>query len=164
MAPADEQRVQSTVPGPPVQFRLVREIVAHDEHLVELFEPQLLAGPGDLLLLLYDGPQRPLVPLVEVDLLPIGVHAHLVLYELPDGFPAIIYHYGWRKDVDALKNAGTVRRAILFQDRADQRDRLPALARPQEYSCAGNRRRHAISRLLRAVLGSREQLDWPHIL
>ena len=72
--------------------------------------------------------------------------------------------YRRRKQKNALKHAGTVRRAILLQDRADQRDRLPALARPQENPRAGYRRHHGISRLLRAVRGSREQLDWPHVL
>ena len=164
MAPSDEQRVQSAVPGLPVQFRLVREIVNDHQHLVELFESQLLGGPRDLLLLLYDGPQRPLVPLVEVDLLPFGVDAHLVLYELLDGLPAVVDLYARRKDVDALKHAGTVRRAILFQDRADDRDRLPALRGPQEYARAGHLWHHAISRLLRGEVGIWEQLDWAHSL
>ena len=74
-------------------------------------------------MLFYDGPQRPLVPLVEVDLLPIGVHAHLVLYELLDGLPAVIDMYRGAETKDSFKHAGTVRRAILFQDRAYQRDR-----------------------------------------
>ena len=93
-------------------------------------------------LLLYDGPQSPLVPLVEVDLLPFGVDAHLVLYELLDRLPAIVDLYGWAED-DSFKHAGAVRRAILFQDRADQRDRLPALRGPQEDSRAGHLRRRA---------------------
>ena len=74
-----------------MQFRLVRKIVTDYEHLVELFEPQLLGGPRYLLLLLDYRSECPLVPLVEVDLLTFGVHAHLVLYELLDRLPAIIY-------------------------------------------------------------------------
>ena len=116
MAPADEERVQSAVSGPPVQFRLVCVVINYHQHLIELFEPQLLR---DLLLLLDDGPQRSLVPLVEVDLLPVGVHAHLVLYELLDGLPAVVDVYRRRKQKDALKHARTVCGATLFQDRAD---------------------------------------------
>ena len=158
------RRALRPLPGSPVQFRLVGIVINDHQRLIELFEPQLLGGLRDLLLLLYDGPQGPLVPLVEVDLLPVGVDAHLVLYELLDRLPAIIDVYRWTEAKHSFKHAGTVRRAILFQDRADDRDCLPALARPQKNPRVRYRRHHGISRLLRAVRGSREQLDWPHVL
>ena len=153
MAPPDEQGVQGAVAGLAVELRLVREIIHYDQNLEELLEAQLLAGPRYLLLLLYDGAQGALVPLVEVDLLPFSVHTHLVLYELPDGPPAVVDLNGGAENVDPLEHAGTVARAILLQDRADQRDRLPALAGSEEDPGAGHPRHYAISRLLRGVLG-----------
>ena len=149
VAAADEQRVQRAVPGPAVE-RLKSSMTTSTWN--SFFAP-VLGGLRYLLLLLDYRSECPLVPLVEVDLLPFGVHTHLVLYELLDGPPAVVDLYARRKDVDALKHAGTVRRAILLQDRADQRDRLPALAGSEEDPGAGQPRHYAMSRLLRGVLG-----------
>ena len=79
---------RAPVPGAAVQLRLVREIVDHDQNLVKLLEAQLLRGPGDLLLLLDDGAKGSLVPLVEVDLLPLRVDAHVCSMKPFTGFHA----------------------------------------------------------------------------
>ena len=47
VAAADEERVQRPVAGAAVELRLIREVVDHDQDLVELLEAQLLRGPGD---------------------------------------------------------------------------------------------------------------------
>ena len=46
---ANEQRVQRPVPRPPVQLRLVGEVVDH-QHLVKALQAQLLAGAHHLAL------------------------------------------------------------------------------------------------------------------
>ena len=90
MASADEERVQGPVPGAAVQLRLICEVVDHDQDLVEFLEAKLLRGPGDLLLLLDDGAKGSLIPLVEVDLLPVRVDAHVVLDEVLHGLPGVV--------------------------------------------------------------------------
>ena len=82
VAAADEERVQGPVAGAAVELRLVREVVDHDQDLVELFEAYFFRFSGDLLLLLDDAAQGPLVPFVEIDLLPVRVDAHVVLDEI----------------------------------------------------------------------------------
>ena len=87
---ADEERVQGAVAGAAVELRLIREIVDHDQNLVQLFEAHLLRRARDLLLLLDDGAKGPFVPFVEVDLLPVRVDAHVVLDEVLHGLPGIV--------------------------------------------------------------------------
>ena len=116
VAPADEERVQGPVPGAAVQLRLVREIVDHDQNLVKLLEAQLLRGPGDLLLLLDDGAKGSLVPLVEVDLLPLRVDAHVLLDEAFHGLPGVVDLDRGAEDVDALEDRLTATRHVLIQD------------------------------------------------
>ena len=164
VASADEQRVQGAVAGAAVELRLVREIVHYDQNLEELLEAQLLAGPRYLLLLLYDGAQGALVPFIEIYLLTFCVHAHVVLYEVLHGLPAIVDLNGGAQNVDPLEHAGTVGRAILFEDGADQRHRFSALAGPEEDPRAGHAGNDRVSRLLRAVLRRREKLDPSHSL
>ena len=85
-----EERVQGAVAGAAVELRLIREIVDHDQNLVQLFEAHLLRRARDLLLLLDDGAKGPFVPFVEVDLLPVRVDAHVVLDEVLHGLPGIV--------------------------------------------------------------------------
>ena len=99
--------------------RLVREIVDHDQNLVKLLEAQLLRSPGDLLLLLDDGAKGSLVPLVEVDLLPLRVDAHLLLDEAFHGLPGVVDLHRGAEDVDALEDRLTATRQarhVLIQD------------------------------------------------
>ena len=84
--------------------------------LVQLLHLQLLGRLGDLALLLDDAPQRRLVPLVPVGLLPFGVHPQVLLDVLLDGNPAVV----------DVKHA-----PILLQNQADfrtcwGRERCPA--------------------------------------
>ena len=116
VAPADEERVQGPVPGAAVQLRLVREIVDHDQNLVKLLEAQLLRGPGDLLLLLDDGAKGSLIPLVEVDLLPLRVDAHALLDEALHGLPGVVDLDRGAEDVDALEDRLTAACHVLVQD------------------------------------------------
>ena len=103
VAPADEERVQRTVAGAAVELRLVREIINYYEDLEKLFEPQLLRFACHPLLLLDDSAQGPLVPLVEVDLLPVRVDAHVVLDKVLDGLPGIVDFNARRHDNDSFK-------------------------------------------------------------
>ena len=56
---ADEERVQGAVAGAAVELRLIREVVDHDQNLVQLFEAHLLRLARDRLLLLYESVQGP---------------------------------------------------------------------------------------------------------
>ena len=73
---------------------------------------QLLGRLRDLALLLDDAPQRRLVPLVPIRLLPLCVHPQVPLNVLLDGDPAVVYVH---EDVNSLKDAAT-----LLQNQADQ--------------------------------------------
>ena len=147
VAPADEERVQGPVPGAAVQLRLVREIVDHDQNLVKLLEAQLLRGPGDLLLLLDDGAKGSLVPLVEVDLLPIGVDAHVMFYEVLHGLPGVVDFNARRHDNHPFKDGLTAGCAVLVQTGRDQGHRLPGFARPEEDSSARHAGNDRVARL-----------------
>ena len=57
-----------------VQLRRVSKVVDDYKHLVQFLHFQLLGRLRDLALLLDDAPQRRLVPLVPVGLLPLRVH------------------------------------------------------------------------------------------
>ena len=116
VAAADEERVQRPVAGAAVELRLIREVVDHDQDLVEFLEAQLLRGSGDLLLLLDDGAQGPLVPLVEVDLLPLRVDAHAVFDEILHGLPGVVDFDRGAEDVDALEDRLAAARHVLVQD------------------------------------------------
>ena len=138
VAPADEESVERTVAGAAVELRLVREIVNYDENFVQFFEAQFLGFAGDLLLLLDDAAEGSLIPLVEVDLLPLRVHAHAVLDEFLDRFPGIVDLDRGAEDVDALEDRLTAGRQVLVQDGADECYRLPRFARPEEDASAGH--------------------------
>ena len=120
--PAHEEGVQGRVARPLVQVRGVREIVDDDQNLVEPLHAELLAGLRDLALLLDDAAQRRLVPVLEVDLLAVGVDLHGLLDVLLDGLPAVVDVHGGAEDVNPLEAA-----PVLLQDQADQRHRLSAL-------------------------------------
>ena len=139
MAPADEERVQRPVAGAPVEFRLIREIVDHDEDFIEFFEAKLLRLACDFLLLLDDAAQGCFVPLVEVDLLPLRVHAHAALDEVLHGLPGVVDLDARAENVDPLEDRITAGRQVLVQDGADECHRLPRFARPEEDASA----RHA---------------------
>ena len=116
VTPADEECVQGPVAGAAVELRLVREVVDHDQDLLTFPEAQLLRGSGDLLLMLDDAAQGPLVPFVEIDLLPVGVHAHAVFDEILHGLPGIVDFDRGAEDVDALEDRFTAARHVLVQD------------------------------------------------
>ena len=112
-APApDEQRIQGAVRL--VQLRRVSKVVDY-KHLVQFLHFQLLGRLRDLALLLDDAPQRRLVPLVPIRLLPLCVHPQVLLNVLLDGYPAVVYVDTRAEDVNSLKDA-----AILLQNQADQ--------------------------------------------
>ena len=69
---SDEERVQGAVRL--VQLRRVSKVVDDYKHLVQFLHFQLLGRLRDLALLLDDAPQRRLVLLVPVGLLPLRVH------------------------------------------------------------------------------------------
>ena len=100
-----EEGVQGRVAGLLVQARRVREVVDENQDLVELLHLELLAGLGDLALLADDLPQRRLVPVLEVDLLPVRGDFHGLLDVLLHGAPAVVHVDAWAEDVDALKAA-----------------------------------------------------------
>ena len=134
VAAADEERVQRPVAGAPVELRLVCEIVNYDQNLVQFFEAHFLGLASDLFLLLDDASQGSFVPLVEVDLLPVGVYAHFVLDKVLDGLPGIVDLNRGAHHYHSFKNGLTAGRAILVKDGADERHRLPGFARPQKKS------------------------------
>ena len=101
----DSERPSSGLPGRPV--------VDDYKHLVQFLHFQLLGRLRDLALLLDDAPQRRLVPLVPIRLLPLCVHPQVPLNVLLDGDPAVVYTRA--EDVNSLKDA-----AILLQNQADQ--------------------------------------------
>ena len=113
-APApDEESVQGAVRL--VQLRRVSKVVDDYKHLVQFLHFQLLGRFRDLALLLDDAPQRRLVPLVPIRLLPLCVHPQVLLNVLLDGDPAVVYVDTRAEDVNSLKDA-----AILLQNQADQ--------------------------------------------
>ena len=83
--------------------------------------------------------QGSLVPLVEVDLLPLRVDAHAALDEFLDRLPGIVDFDRGAEDVDALEDRLTAGRQVLVQDGADERRRLPGFRGPEEDASA----RHA---------------------
>ena len=109
----DEESVQSAVRL--VQLRRVSKVVDDYKHLVQFLHFQLLGRLRDLALLLDDAPQRRLVPLVPIRLLPLCVHPQVPLNVLLDGDPAVVYVHTRAEDVNSLKDA-----AILLQNQADQ--------------------------------------------
>ena len=84
----DEESVQGAVRL--VQLRRVSKVVDDYKHLVQFLHFQLLGRLRDLALLLDDAPQRRLVRLVPIRLLPLCVHPQVLLDILLDGDPAII--------------------------------------------------------------------------
>ena len=74
---------------------------------------QLLGRLRDLALLLDNAPQRRLVPLVPIRLLPLCVHPQVPLNVLLDGDPAVVYVHTRAEDVNSPKDA-----AILLQNQA----------------------------------------------
>ena len=163
VASADEERVQGPVPGAAVQLRLICEVVDHDQNLVKLLEAQLLRGPGDLLLLLDDGAKGSLVPLVEVDLLPVRVDAHVVLDEVLHGLPGIVNVNARRHDYHSFKNGFTAGRAVLVQDGADESHRLPRFRGPEEDPRARHAGDDRVAWLFRGVFGGGEELHFSHL-
>ena len=113
MTAPDEQRIQGAVRL--VQLRRVSKVVDDYKHLVQFLHFQLLGRLRDLALLLDDAPQRRLVPLVPIRLLPLCVHPQVPLNVLLDGDPAVVYVHTRAEDVNFLKDA-----AILLQNQADQ--------------------------------------------
>ena len=120
MPAADKQRVQRAVRL--VELRRVCEIVYDHQNLVEPLHLQLLAGVGDLALLLDDAPQRRLVPIVPVGLFALCVHAQVLLDVALDGDPPVVDVDRGTENVHTLEDA-----AILLQYEADQRHSFAAL-------------------------------------
>ena len=109
---SDEERVKGAVRL--VQLRRVSKVVDDYKHLVQFLHLQLLGRLRDLALL-HDAPQRRLVPLVPIGLLPLCVHPQVLLDVLLDGGPAVVDVDTWAEDVNSVKDA-----AILLQNQADQ--------------------------------------------
>ena len=109
----DEESVQGAVRL--VQLRRVSKVVDDYKHLVQFLHFQLLRRLRDLALLLADTPQRRLVLLVPIGLLPLCVHPQVLLNVLLDGYPAVVYVHTRAEDVNSLKDAAT-----LLQNQADQ--------------------------------------------
>ena len=86
---SNEERVEGAVRL--VQLRRVSKVVDDYKHLVQFLHFQLLGRLRDLALLLDDAPQRRLVPLVPIGLLPLCVHPQVLLNVLLDGDPAVVY-------------------------------------------------------------------------
>ena len=107
----DEESVQGAVRL--VQLRRVSKVVDDYKHLAN--SGQLLGRLRDLALLLNNAPQRRLVPLVPIRLLPLCVHPQVLLNVLLDGGPAVVYVDTRAEDVNSLKDA-----TILLQNQADQ--------------------------------------------
>ena len=137
-----------------VQVRRVGEVVDENQDLVQLLHLELLAGLGDLALLADDLPQRRLVPVLEVDLLPVRGHLHGLLDVLLHAAPAVVH-----VDVDALKAA-----SVLLQDHGDQGHRLAQLARPEQNAGRGQFGHHWVAWLLASVVWGWEDLDLAHAL
>ena len=154
-----KERVQGRVAGLLVQVRAVGEVVYENQDLVELLHLELLAGLGDLALLADDLPQRRLVPVLEVDLLPVRGDFHGLLDVLLHGAPAIIDVDARAEDVDALKAA-----PVLLQNHADQGHRFARLAWSEQNSGRRQFGHHWVAWLLAPVVGSREDLDLAHTL
>ena len=163
VAPADEERVQGPVPGAAVQLRLIGEVVDYYKNLEKLFEPQLLRLACEPLLLLDDSAQGPLVPLVEVDLLPVRVDAHVMFYEVLHGLPGIVDLNARRHDYDSFKDGLTAGCAVLVQNGRDQGHRLPGFARPQEDAGARHAGDDRVAWLFRGVFGGGEELHLSHL-
>ena len=113
---SDEERVQGAVRL--VQLRRVSKVVDDYKHLVQFLHFQFLGRLRDLALLLDDAPQRRLVPLVPVGLLPLRVHPQVLLDVLLDGDPAIVYVDTRAEDVNSLKDCSRIRliRATVLPD------------------------------------------------
>ena len=94
-------------------------VVQDNQHLVEFLHLQLLRRLGDLALPLDDAPQRCLVPLVAVGLLPFSIHRQVLLDVLLDGDPAVVDVYAGTEYIDFLKDS-----AVLLQNPAAQRHGL----------------------------------------
>ena len=75
------------------------KVVDDYKHLVQFLHFQLLGRLRDLALLLDDAPQRRLVPLVPIRLLPLCVHPQVPLNVLLDGDPAVVYVHTRAEDV-----------------------------------------------------------------
>ena len=112
---AHEQRVDHRSACFLVEVAGIGLVVDHDQNLVQPLHLQLLAGFGDLPLLVDDSAQRCLVPVLEVHLLAVRGDLHGLLDVLVDRLPAIIHIYGRRDDKDALEAA-----SVLLQDHADE--------------------------------------------
>ena len=85
---SNEERIQGAVRL--VELRAICVVVQDNQHLVQFLHLQLLGCLGDLALSLDDAPQRCLVPLVVVSLLPFGIHPQVLLDVLLDGDPAVV--------------------------------------------------------------------------
>ena len=137
-----------------MQVRAVGEVVYENQDLVELLRLELLAGLGDLALLADDLPQRRLVPVLEVDLLPVGGDFHGLL-----GAPPVVHVDARAEDVDALKAA-----SVLLQNHADHGHRLARLARSEQNSGSRQFGHHWVAWLLAPVVWGWEDLDLAHTL
>ena len=88
MPALDEERVKGAVRL--VQLRRVSKVVDDYKRLVQFLHFQLLGRLRDLALLLDDAPQRRLVQLAPIGLLPLCVRAQVLLDVLLDGDPAVV--------------------------------------------------------------------------
>ena len=76
MPASHEKGVQRRVACLLVQVGAVGEVVDQDQDVVQLLQLHLLGHLCDLALLVYDASQGRLVPVLEVNLLPVGVNLH----------------------------------------------------------------------------------------
>ena len=148
MPTSNEERVEGAVRL--VQLRRVSKVVDDYKHLVQFLHFQLLGRLRDLALLLDDAPQRRLVPLVPIGLLPLCVHPQVLLNVLLDGDPAVVDVDTRAEDVNSLKDA-----AILSRIRLIRATVLPDFDGPRKMP-------HGVRGLLTAILCRRKQLDLPH--
>ena len=112
---AHKQRVDHRVARFLVQVAGIGLVVDNDQNLVEGSHLQLLAGLGDLALLVDDPAQGCFVPVLEVHLLAVHRHLHGLLNVLLDRLPAVVDIYAAGGYVDALEAA-----PILLQNHADE--------------------------------------------
>ena len=157
MTAPDEESVQGAVGS--VELRHVRKVVADYQDLVQFLHLQLLGRLRDLALLLDDAPQRRLVPLIPVRLLPFGIHPQVLLNVLLDGDPAVVDVDGRAKDVDPFEDA-----PVLLQNQADQRHGFARFGRSEENARARNQGHHGVRGLFAAVFWRGEKLDLSHFL